>query len=57
VQRPRRITPKSAAFHIIEDEVDIVVFSDDSALERVVARRGTERPQLLVNIPRQSRGL
>jgi hypothetical protein len=38
VQRPRRITPKSEAFHIIEGEVDIVVFSDDGALERVVAR-------------------
>jgi cupin fold WbuC family metalloprotein len=34
--RPHRHPGKSEAFHIIEGEVDIVIFSDDGAIERIV---------------------
>jgi cupin fold WbuC family metalloprotein len=34
--RPHKHPGKSEAFHIIEGEVDIVVFSDDGAIERII---------------------
>ncbi len=34
--RPHKHPGKSEAFHIIEGEVDIVVFSDDGQIERVI---------------------
>lgn len=34
--RPHKHPGKSEAFHIIEGEVDIVVFGDDGAIERIV---------------------
>ncbi len=35
--RPHRHPGKSEAFHIIEGEVDIVVFSEDGEIERIVS--------------------
>ena len=35
--RPHRHPGKSEAFHIIEGEVDIVVFRDDGAIEQIVS--------------------
>jgi cupin fold WbuC family metalloprotein len=35
--RPHKHPDKSEAFHIIEGEVDIVVFADDGEIERIVA--------------------
>jgi cupin fold WbuC family metalloprotein len=35
--RPHKHPGKSEAFHIVEGEVDIVVFNDDGAIARVVA--------------------
>jgi cupin fold WbuC family metalloprotein len=34
--RPHKHPGKSEAFHIIEGEVDIIVFSDEGAIERIV---------------------
>ncbi len=34
--RPHKHPGKSEAFHIIEGEVDIIVFGDDGAIERIV---------------------
>jgi cupin fold WbuC family metalloprotein len=35
--RPHKHPGKSEAFHIIEGEVDIIVFADDGEIERIVA--------------------
>ncbi len=35
--RPHKHPGKSEAFHIVEGEVDIVVFADDGEIERIVA--------------------
>ena len=44
--RPHKHPGKSEAFHIIEGEVDIIVFSDDGAIERIVplGPPGSRRP-------------
>lgn len=44
--RPHRHPGKSEAFHIIEGEVDIVVFRDDGAIEQIVSlgEKGGTRP-------------
>ena len=44
--RPHRHPGKSEAFHIIEGEVDIVVFRDDGAIEQIVSlsEKGTTHP-------------
>src|ERR1700750_1881391 len=44
--RPHKHPGKSEAFHIVEGEVDIVVFTDDGKIERVVelGAPGGERP-------------
>jgi cupin fold WbuC family metalloprotein len=34
--RPHKHPGKSEAFHIIDGEVDIIIFSDDGAIERIV---------------------
>lgn len=44
--RPHKHPGKSEAFHIIEGEVDIVVFTDDGAIDRIVelGAPGSGRP-------------
>lgn len=44
--RPHRHPGKSEAFHIIEGEVDIVIFGDDGAIERIIplGEKGGSRP-------------
>jgi cupin fold WbuC family metalloprotein len=44
--RPHRHPGKSEAFHIIEGEVDIVIFGDDGEIERVVplGEKGGQHP-------------
>jgi cupin fold WbuC family metalloprotein len=44
--RPHKHPGKSEAFHVIEGEVDIVVFSDDGNIERIVslAAKGGRHP-------------
>lgn len=44
--RPHKHPGKSEAFHIIEGEVDIIVFSDEGAIERIVplGPPGSRRP-------------
>jgi cupin fold WbuC family metalloprotein len=44
--RPHRHPGKSEAFHVIEGEVDIVVFRDDGAIDQIVqlGEKGGSRP-------------
>lgn len=44
--RPHRHPGKSEAFHIIEGEVDIVIFRDDGAIEQIVSlgEKGGTKP-------------